>query len=95
MADPEPVPITRTREFWSLVGYAAVFGTVMGLVAYVFLAIVEWATDVLWTDTDSYGWFAGEPWWILLMGGAGLTIGIIRRVLRVQPDIPGLFDVWL
>jgi len=66
----------------------------MGLVAYVFLAIVDWATDVLWTDTDSYGWFAGEPWWILLMGGAGLTIGIIRRVLRVQPDIPGLFDVW-
>ncbi len=23
MADPEPVPITRTREFWTLVGYAA------------------------------------------------------------------------
>ncbi|MCZ6462253.1 MAG: chloride channel protein, partial [Actinobacteria bacterium] len=92
MADPEPVPITRTREFWTLVGYAAVFGSVMGLVAYVFLAIVEWATDVLWTDTDSYGWFAGEPWWILLMGGVGLTIGIIRRVLRVQPVIPGLFD---
>jgi H+/Cl- antiporter ClcA len=92
MADPNSVPVTRTREFWILVGYAAVLGAITGLIAYAFLAIVELTTELLWPETTDYGFFSGEPWWILLMGAAGLVVGILRRLLGVQPLIPGLFE---
>ena len=75
MADANPVPVTRTREFWILVGYAAVLGAITGLVAYAFLAIVELTTELLWPETTDYGFLSGEPWWILLMGAAGLVVG--------------------
>ena len=92
MADPDQAPITRMREFWVLVGYAALLGAITGLIAYVFIAIVDWATDLLWPETTEYGFLEGEPWWILLMGAAGLTVGILRRLLRVHAVIPGLFE---
>jgi H+/Cl- antiporter ClcA len=60
--------------------------------AYVFIALVDLATESLWPETTEYGLFSGEPWWILLMGGAGLLIGLLRRLLGVQPVIPGLFE---
>jgi H+/Cl- antiporter ClcA len=92
MADQEAPPITRTREFWELVGYAAVLGLLTGFMAYVFIAIVDWTTEALWPETTEYGLFSGEPWWILLMAGAGLLIGLLRRLLGVHEVIPGLFD---
>jgi H+/Cl- antiporter ClcA len=91
MAEQGSPPITRTREFWVLVGYAAILGLLTGLMAYVFIALVDWATESLWPETTEYGLFSGEPWWILLMGGAGLLLGLVRRLLGVQPVIPGLF----
>ena len=92
MPEKEQVPITRTREFWALLGYAALLGAMSGLIAFVFLAVVSWTTDLIWPETTGYGFLSGEWWWILLMGGAGLVVGILRRVLRVQPLIPGLFQ---
>lgn len=92
MADQGRVPVTRTREFWVLMGYAAVLGALTGLIAFVFIAAMNWTTDLLWSETTEYGFLDGEPWWLLLMGGAGLVIGILRRLLRVHPVIPGLFE---
>ena len=86
MADPNAVPVTRTREFWILVGYAAVLGAITGLIAYAFIAIVELTTELLWPETTDYGFLSGEPWWILLMGVAGLVVGILRRLLGHRPD---------
>ena len=92
MAEQGSPPITRTREFWELVGYEALLGLLTGLMAYVFIALVDWATESLWPETTEYVFFSGEPWWILLMGGAGLLVGLVRRLLDVQPVIPGLFE---
>jgi H+/Cl- antiporter ClcA len=92
MAEQGSPPITRTREFCVLVGYAAVLGLLTGFMAYVFIAVVDLATESLLPETTEYGLFSGEPWWILLMGGAGLVIGLLRRLLGVQPVIPGLFE---
>lgn len=92
MADSAAPPITRTREFWVLVGYAAVLGLLTGFIAFVFIAIVDWTTELIWPEAEEFGLFSGDPWWILVMVGAGLVIGLLRRLLGVQSNIPGLFD---
>ena len=86
------VPVTRTRAFWIVVGYAAILGLVLGLIAVVFIGVIAWLTELIWTDPSGYGLFEGEPWWILLIGVFGLLIGLARHYLKVEPVIPGLFE---
>lgn len=86
------VPVTSTRAFWTVVAYAVVLGLVGGLVAVVFIGLIDWIVELVWSEPSGVGFFDGEPWWILLIAGFGLLIGVIRRVLKVEPVIPGLFD---
>lgn len=81
----DPIPATRTRAFWIVVGYAAILGLVMGLVAVAFVGIVDWMVELIWSEGSGVGLFEGEPWWILLIGAFGLLAGIIRKVLKVEP----------
>lgn len=64
----------------------------MGLVAYCFLAVVDAVTEWIWTDDGDIGFMSGSAWWILILGAAGLVVGVLRRLLHVEPEIPGLFD---
>lgn len=42
MSQPvQEVPVTRTPEFWQLLGWAAGLGAFMGLVAVAFLALID------------------------------------------------------
>jgi H+/Cl- antiporter ClcA len=75
-----------------VVGYAAVLGLVMVLIAVVFIGVIDWLTELIWADPSGYGLFEGELWWILLIGLFGLLIGLARHYLKVEPVIPGLFE---
>jgi hypothetical protein len=86
------VPVTRTRPFWTVVAYAVLLGLLGGLIAVVFIGAIEWAVESIWSEPAGVGLFEGEPWWILLIAAFGLLIGLIRKALKVQPMIPGLFD---
>ncbi len=38
------------------------------------------------------GWFEGHLWWIGVAVGAGLIVGVLRRVLHMPQRIPGLIE---
>jgi len=86
------VPVTRTRPFWTVVAYAVLLGVLGGLIAVVFIGAINWLVELIWSEPAGVGLFEGEPWWILLIAAFGLFIGLIRKALKVQPVIPGLFD---
>ncbi len=93
MSQPvQEVPVTRTPEFWQLLGWAAGLGAFMGLVAVAFLALIDLGIELIWPDDTPTGLFSGEWWFIPLIGVFGLLVGLLRRVLHVEPLIPGLFD---
>ena len=70
-------------------GYAALFGVVLAFVALAFLGLVKGGTD-LWFDLpEDPGWFNGSLWWVGVTAGAGLLVGVLRRVFRVPVKLAG------
>jgi len=83
-------PVTREREFWVLVGYAAalgVFGAFAGLVS---LGIIKFGGT--WSTHSRPGWFGGHWWWVAVTAAAGVVVGLLRRLTRLPEEVPGLFE---
>jgi len=83
-------PVTREREFWVLVGYAAalgVFGAFAGLVS---LKIIKFGGT--WSTHSRPGWFGGHWWWVAVTAAAGVVVGLLRRLTRLPEEVPGLFE---
>jgi len=83
-------PVTRTREFWVLVGYAAalgVFGAFAGLIS---LGVIKFGG--MWSTDSRPGWFGGHWWWVAVTAAAGVVVGLLRRLTRLPEDVPGLFE---
>ena len=83
-------PVTRSRDFWVLMGCAAalgVFGAFAGLVS---LGVIKfggrWGTDF------RPGWFGGHWWWVAVTVAAGAVVGLLRRLTRLPEEVPGLFE---
>jgi H+/Cl- antiporter ClcA len=83
-------PVTRKREFWVLVGYAAalgVFGAFAGLVS---LGAIKFGSR--WSTDSGPGWFDGHWWWVAVTAAVGVVVGLLRRLTRLPQEVPGLFD---
>ena len=76
--------------FWYIVGYAFVLGVVGAVCGLTFI----WLTGLSqsWYGEPGQGWFEGRAWWIAAAAAAGLVVGIMRRVLRVPAETPGLVE---
>ena len=87
---PSTPRVTRTREFWVLIAYAAglgVFGAFAGLVSLGLIGFGEkWGTD------SRPGWFGGHWWWVAVTAAVGVVVGLLRRLTRLPEEVPGLFD---
>ena len=81
-------PSTQTREFWVLMGYALVLGVVGGFAGLVFMGVVGFGNN--WYVDPEPGWFGGQWWWIAVTAGAGVVVGLLRRLTRLPEKIPGL-----
>jgi H+/Cl- antiporter ClcA len=88
----EQVPFARTREFWVRLGYALGFGLFMGVVALVFLQLIDEVVDFVWGEEIDPSFFGGEWWWILLMGGLGLLVGVLRTLFKTREVVPSVFE---
>ena len=79
----------RQRTFWTITGWAAVFGLVMGAVGIGWLGLVEKLPETLWGNPTEHDFASGELWWIPLGTGFGLLVGLLRRWLTAarQPDL--------
>jgi H+/Cl- antiporter ClcA len=82
--------VTRSAEFWVLVGYAVVLGVFGALVALGLLSAIKFGSR--WSLGASPGWFGGHWWWVAVTGGAGILVSLVRRVTRLPEEVPGLFD---
>jgi H+/Cl- antiporter ClcA len=85
----EFVPLTKSPGFWTIVRDAALFGVVLAFAALAFLGLLKGGTKLWFTLPDDPGWFSGSAWWVAVTTGAGLLVGVLRRVLRVPAKLPG------
>lgn len=97
MSDEEsndgPAPFARSAAFWNVVLLVAALGLTMGFVALFYLGAVDWLVELIWgDDPEDTGLWSGEAWWIALVGGMGLLVGLLRKYLRIDEAPPGLFD---
>ncbi|MCL1587628.1 MAG: chloride channel protein [Actinomycetia bacterium] len=82
----------RDRGFWLRMGRAVVIGTLAGAAALTFTQIVRYGTDLVWPENTDYGWLGGEWWWVVLLGVAGLIVGVMRLLLPVD-EISGSLTI--
>ncbi len=88
----DTVALTRSPGFWVIVRYAVLLGVVLGFAGLAFLALVEGGTDLWFTLPEDPGWFDGNLWWVAVTAGAGLLVGVLRRVFRVPVEVTGTVD---
>jgi H+/Cl- antiporter ClcA len=85
---PAPPPITRSREFWVLTGYAVALGVFGGFAGLLFLGLIDRGEK--WNVDSNPRWLGGHWWWVAVTAGAGLAVGLMHRFLRVPEQTPGI-----
>ena len=88
----DDVALTQSPGFWVIVRYAILFGVVLAFVALAFLGLVKGGTDLWFTLPKDPGWFDGSLWWVAVTAGAGVIVGVLRRVFRVPLKLPGTVE---
>ena len=83
------VPLDRTRAFWLIIGYAVAFGVVLAFAALAFLGLLKGGTNLWFTLPKNPTWFSGQLWWLGVTAGAGVLVGLLRRVFRLAAKLPG------
>jgi len=69
--------------------YAAVFGVVLAFAALAYLGLVSGGTDLWFTLPKDPGWMDGSLWWVAVTAGAGVVVGVLRRVFRLPVEMAG------
>ena len=83
-----PVPVSQTRGFWILMGYALVLGVVGAVAGLVFLGVTGGGNN--WYDLSDPRWFGGHWWWVAVTTGAGVVVGLLRALMKLPAKVPGL-----
>src|SRR6476660_756587 len=88
-SEPAPSPpFTQNREFWVLMGYAVALGVFGAFAGLVFMGVIGFGGR--WYADADPGWFGGQWWWVAVTAGAGVVVGLLRRLMRLPEQIPGL-----
>ena len=93
MADDDPPvdrPVTQTREFWILMGYAVALGVLGAFAGLIFMGVIGAGNK--WYVDSNPRWFGGHWWWIAVTIGAGAAVALLRRLTRLPDQTPGLID---
>ncbi len=83
----EPLP---GRVILWLVLYAVVLGIVGAVAGLIFIGVTGIGSE--WYGEQGLGWFEGPIWWVAVATGAGLLVGLMRRVFRMPGETPGLIE---
>jgi hypothetical protein len=85
---PGFMALDRSRRFWTVIGYAVVFGLVLAVAALAFLGLVKGGAKLWFTLPKNPGWFSGSLWWVAVTAAAGVLVGVLRRVSGSRPSCP-------
>ena len=69
--------------------YAVLFGVVLAFAALAYLGLVSGGTDLWFTLPKDPGWLDGHLWWVAVTAGAGVVVGVLRRVFRLPTKLAG------
>jgi H+/Cl- antiporter ClcA len=70
-------------------GYAVALGVFGAFAGLVFVGAIDFAGK--WYADSDPGWFGGHWWWVAVTAAAGVVVGLLRRLMRLPEQIPGLF----
>ncbi len=88
-SEPAPSPpFTHNREFWIFIGYAVALGVFGAFAGLVFMGVIGFGGR--WYVDSNSGWFGGQWWWVAVTAGAGVAVGLLRRLTRLPEEVPGL-----
>lgn len=82
----------KDPTFWHRMGRAVIIGTLAGAATLAFTQIIRYGTNLIWPEEIDYGWLGGEWWWLAVLTGAGLIVGILRSLLPVD-DLSGSLTI--
>ena len=85
--DDDTGALTRSPGFWLLMRYAVLFGVVLAFAALAYLGLVSGGTDLWFTLPKDPGWLDGSIWWVAVTAGAGVVVGVLRRVFRLPTKL--------
>ena len=88
-SDTDFAALTRSPGFWVIMRYAALFGVVLAFAALAFLGLVKGGTNLWFTLPKDPGWLDGSLWWVAVTAGAGVLVGVLRRVFRAPGQAGG------
>ena len=83
-------PVTGRREFWALIASALLLGVFGAFAALLFVGAINLGGR--WYSDSDPGWLGGQWWWVAVAAGAGVAVGLARRVTGLPWKTPGLFD---
>ena len=83
---------TKDPNFWRRMGRAVIIGTLAGAATLAFTQMIRFGTDLIWPEEIDYGWLGGEWWWLVVLTGTGLVVGILRTLLPVD-DLSGSLTI--
>lgn len=86
--DPAERPFTQRREFWVLMGFAAMLGVLGAFGGLAFMGVIG-VGDNWYTDTNP-DWFGGHWWWVAVTAATGVAVGLLRRLTHLPDQMPGL-----
>jgi H+/Cl- antiporter ClcA len=67
---------------------AALFGIVLAFGSLAFLGLLK-GGGKWFTLPGNPGWFDGHLWWVAVTAGAGVLVGVLRRLLRFPAKVAG------
>jgi H+/Cl- antiporter ClcA len=83
------IALTRSPGFWPIIRYAVLLGAVLAFAGLAFLGLVKGGTNLWFTLPKDPGWLNGHLWWVAVTAGAGVLVGVLRRVFRLPAKLPG------
>jgi H+/Cl- antiporter ClcA len=88
-SDSAFVPLDKSPGFWVVLRDAALFGVVLAFAALAFLGLLKGGTKFWFTLPKNPGWGDGSLWWVGVTAGAGVLVGVLRRLFRVPATLAG------
>ncbi|MGZ4707620.1 MAG: chloride channel protein [Acidimicrobiales bacterium] len=84
----EAVPFTQRRDFWVVIGLAALLGVLGGLFGLLFMWVIDVGNN--WYSYSDPGWMGGHWWWVAVTVVAGILVGLLRMLSHLPDKTPGI-----
>ena len=83
----------QDRVFWLNLGRAVIIGTLAGAAIFAFTQTVRYGTEFVWGTDIDYSLMGGKWWWIAVLTGTGILVGVLRTALSVPEDLEGSLTI--